>query len=195
VLDQARQHSTLDIKTLLNEFSNISNICLNNARNLFSFISIEYPDKSDVKKNLIRVDKMVAYLKRQYEGKYVNRMNRFIAAKRRVDTTKKYHWKNELRNEVFRVFREEIERESIQICAFMAKEPNGNSCDKQILAEAITMKESFNENGSFYIASGDMRFFSPLMLKGGAKSDLVTSAIYNEFGIICNIPQKIRGLL
>ncbi len=188
---QIIQQSNISIETLFDEFSRISNVCLNKTRQLLSFISIEPVDSSEVQKNLGLVEEMAKSLKITYEGKYINRINKEIAAKRRRDTTMKFQWKTELRREVYRMFREEIEREAIQICGFMSNEPHKNKNDKQILAEAITIKNTL-DNSQFYIASNDKKFFSPITLKGGFKSDLVTKEIYNRFGIICDTPKEIR---
>lgn len=177
---------------LFNEFSRISNICLNRARQQLSFITIESVDKSEKKQNLGKIEDMVRALRAKYDGNYANPMNRDIAAKRRRDTTLKYQWKTEMRKEVYRMFREQVEREAIQICQFLANEPNNNINDKQILAEAITIKNSLVDNSQFYIVSNDKKFFAPIRLKGGAKSDLVTSEINNRFGIICDTPREIR---
>ena len=155
--DKQTKSEKVDPKILFDEFSNISNVCQNNARKLLSSISIEPTDKSEVKQNLEKVEDMVKFLKKLYEGKYATRMNRTITAKRKRDKTLKFTWKTELRQEVYRLYREEVERDSMQICQFMSKEPNGNINDKRILAEAIAIKNSLEDDQDFFIASNDMR--------------------------------------
>lgn len=193
-LDKQLDYQKQNIASLFEEFSKISNICLNRTRQILSFIIIENPDKSEIKKNLEKVDDMVSYLHR-LSARYATSTNRMIQAKRRKETTSKSFWKAELHREVYKAFREEVERESIQILKFMEKEPNGNNNDKQILAEAVTIKNQLDNTNQFYIASNDTKFFSPLRLKGGRKSNLVTSEINNRFGITCDTPLEIRKII
>ena len=192
--DKHVNYQNHNAEPLFDEFARICNICLNRTRQLFSFLVIEILDKSEVKKNLEKVNDMVTYVY-TLNARYGTIEHRRILAKRKKDASTKFSWTAALHREVYMMFRDQVEREYVQIRKFMEKEPNGNNNDKQILAEAITVKSGLGNEMQFYIASHDTKFFSPLRLKGGSKSELITIEINNRFGITCDTPLEIIKIL
>ena len=189
--DKHINHQTTNLQAIFNEFAQISNVCLRKARQLLSSLIIETLNDSEVQANLVKVEDMAQHLQR-LSGSYATPLNRKIRAKRQKDASSNASWSAEIHRAVYKAYRDQIERDAVQICEFVANEPNHNSQDKLILAEAITIKNQLDKETIFFIASNDTRFFSPIRIRGGNKSELVTSEIHNRFGITCDIPQEIR---
>ena len=77
---------------------------------------------------------------------------------------------------------------------------NKHDKDKKILAQAFTYKKLVNSKYKIYIASYDMRFFSPLLKKNWegkteVEDDIITQRIQKKFKITCNSPEKILEIL
>ena len=78
---------------------------------------------------------------------------------------------------------------------FFVREPLGNTMDKRILAEAITIRDIIpGGSGRFCIASNDRGIFAPLGLRGGRESRPIVDMIHDRFGITSGLPSAICAL-
>ena len=78
---------------------------------------------------------------------------------------------------------------------FLMREPLGNTKDKRILAEAISIRDIVPDvSGRFCIASNDRGIFAPLGLPGGRESRPIVDMIHDRFGITSGLPRTIRAL-
>lgn len=173
--------------------SKIVNLCDKKMKLLLNSLVIEQANENEVKIKYQKVKEMAEYIKTQYEGKYINKMNRNIEAKRRTERISNTKWNEALKEQVYWAHRKQVEQEKLQPKRFMSKYPNEQ--DSRILSEAIAIKEKLEKQDvkiNFYIASCDMGFFAPLRLRNGGISNMVTNEIRNRFNIVCDLPREIE---
>lgn len=179
-------------RKLFDQATAIMNLCEDKMRKNTNILLREPVSETDVVNNLQLVDKMSEELKRLWEQKYGSKYAKEKESWERAKPILNAPWKGMDKQEIIRMYREQIEGEAKQLSRFMDKYPN--LPDSKILAEAISILQHYEKGKepiTFLIASCDTGFFSPLRMKGGFLSNIVTTEIKNRFKITCDFPDKI----
>lgn len=170
----------------------IINLCEDKMRKLISVLLREPISETDFAKNLSLVDKMCEDVKSTWEQKYATRELREKESWERArPILNEPKWRGDMKQDVIRIHRQQVEREAVQLKRFVDGYPHLS--DRKILAEAISIAKYYCKISgiTFFIASCDMGFFSPYRVKSGVHSDIVTKEIKKRFDISCDFPYKI----
>ena len=163
------------------------NDCVDKSHRLVSSMTRYDPPPSVVEQHLAEVDEMVEEIGRRYGDMAAGPAARIPRDARGMAADAAMPGGGRAAAEPGRI-------DAAQYKRFLGREPAGNTLDKRILAEAVSIRDTVGGSERMCIASNDMGIFAPLVLRGGQVSRPIVDMIRDRFAITCGSPRDIGAL-